>query len=100
MTSFCSRFARKLLVAVMEKWDSHVLVIDRVAPPNWKVCTQFRLQLTFLLFTCTFVFCSNVYSEAAYLSVLAVMVCLWLCALFVQVLYALTLPEMWGHINN
>lgn len=51
-------------------------------------------------FTCTFVFCSNVYSEAAYLSVLAVMVCLWLCALFVQVLYALALPEMWGHINN
>ncbi|KAL6195003.1 hypothetical protein ACLB2K_030625 [Fragaria x ananassa] len=30
------RFARKLLVAVMDKWDSHVLVIDRVAPPNWK----------------------------------------------------------------
>lgn len=30
------RFARKLLFAVMDKWDSHVLVIDRVAPPNWK----------------------------------------------------------------
>lgn len=51
----------------------------------------------FLLFTCTFVFCSNVYSEAAYLSVLAVMVCLWLCALFVQVLYALTLPDVGPH---
>ncbi|OMO57821.1 NusB/RsmB/TIM44 [Corchorus olitorius] len=30
------RFARKLLVAVVEKWDSHVLVIDKVAPSNWK----------------------------------------------------------------
>ncbi|CAN6693601.1 unnamed protein product [Malus baccata var. baccata] len=30
------RFTRKLLVAVMDKWDSHVLVIDNVAPPNWK----------------------------------------------------------------
>ncbi|XP_059628719.1 uncharacterized protein LOC132271383 [Cornus florida] len=30
------RFTRKLLVAVAEKWDSHVLVIDKVAPPNWK----------------------------------------------------------------
>ncbi|KAB2614170.1 hypothetical protein D8674_038886 [Pyrus ussuriensis x Pyrus communis] len=29
-------FTRKLLVAVMDKWDSHVLVIDNVAPPNWK----------------------------------------------------------------
>lgn len=24
-------------MAVVEKWDSHVLVIDKVAPPNWKV---------------------------------------------------------------
>ncbi|XP_027072156.1 uncharacterized protein [Coffea arabica] len=30
------RFTRKLLVAVAEKWDSHVFVIDKVAPPNWK----------------------------------------------------------------
>ncbi|PQP93766.1 uncharacterized protein Pyn_09976 [Prunus yedoensis var. nudiflora] len=30
------RFTRKLLVAVMDKWDSHVLVIEKVAPPNWK----------------------------------------------------------------
>ncbi|XP_031249392.1 uncharacterized protein LOC116107221 [Pistacia vera] len=30
------RFTRKLLVAVMDKWDSHVRVIDKVAPPNWK----------------------------------------------------------------
>ncbi|KAI3518640.1 hypothetical protein L2E82_34866 [Cichorium intybus] len=30
------RFTRKLLVAVAEKWDSHVVVIDKVAPQNWK----------------------------------------------------------------
>ncbi|KAG6781843.1 hypothetical protein POTOM_014758 [Populus tomentosa] len=30
------RFTRKLLVAVVDKWDSHVLVIDKVSPPNWK----------------------------------------------------------------
>ncbi|XP_050219911.1 uncharacterized protein LOC126670261 [Mercurialis annua] len=30
------RFTKKLLVAVVDKWDSHVLVIDKVAPPNWK----------------------------------------------------------------
>ncbi|CAI9774446.1 unnamed protein product [Fraxinus pennsylvanica] len=29
-------FTRKLLVAVVEKWDSNVLVINKVAPPNWK----------------------------------------------------------------
>ncbi|KAL6966215.1 hypothetical protein U1Q18_031992 [Sarracenia purpurea var. burkii] len=32
------RFARKLLVAVVDRWNSHVLVIDKVAPSNWKVC--------------------------------------------------------------
>ncbi|XWS73394.1 hypothetical protein CRYUN_Cryun02cG0124400 [Craigia yunnanensis] len=31
------RFTRKLLVAIVDKWDSHVLVIDKVAPLNWKV---------------------------------------------------------------
>ncbi|KAJ0820943.1 hypothetical protein HanPSC8_Chr16g0714121 [Helianthus annuus] len=30
------RFTRKLLVAVADKWDSHVLVMDKVAPQNWK----------------------------------------------------------------
>ncbi|CAL5425735.1 unnamed protein product [Camellia sinensis] len=30
------RFTRKLLVAVVDRWDSHVLVIDKVAPSNWK----------------------------------------------------------------
>ncbi|KAJ0680089.1 putative NusB antitermination factor, NusB-like superfamily [Helianthus annuus] len=30
------RFTRKLLVAVADKWDSHVLFVDKVAPQNWK----------------------------------------------------------------
>lgn len=30
------RFTRKLLVAVVESWDSHVLVIDKVVPQNWR----------------------------------------------------------------
>ncbi|KAK7362467.1 hypothetical protein VNO77_04581 [Canavalia gladiata] len=30
------RFTRKLLVAVRDKWDSHVQVINKVVPPNWK----------------------------------------------------------------
>ncbi|XP_028759621.1 uncharacterized protein LOC114718469 [Neltuma alba] len=30
------RFARKLLVAVMDRWDSHVLAINKVIPENWK----------------------------------------------------------------
>ncbi|KAL6511146.1 hypothetical protein OROGR_022270 [Orobanche gracilis] len=30
------RFTRKLLAAVAEKWDSNVLVIDKIAPRNWK----------------------------------------------------------------
>ncbi|XP_073155572.1 uncharacterized protein [Henckelia pumila] len=29
-------FARKLLVAIVEKWDSNVLAIEEVAPLNWK----------------------------------------------------------------
>ncbi|KAJ4724005.1 N utilization substance B [Melia azedarach] len=30
------RFTRKLLVAVVDKWDNHVCIIDKVIPPNWK----------------------------------------------------------------
>ncbi|XP_057419778.1 uncharacterized protein LOC130713972 [Lotus japonicus] len=30
------RFTRKLLVAVRDSWDSHVLVINKVVPPTWK----------------------------------------------------------------
>ncbi|KAF5748846.1 hypothetical protein HS088_TW04G00806 [Tripterygium wilfordii] len=30
------RFTRKLLVAIVDRWNNHVLVIDKIAPPNWK----------------------------------------------------------------
>ncbi|KDO54508.1 hypothetical protein CISIN_1g021860mg [Citrus sinensis] len=30
------RFTRKLLVAVVDKWDAHVHIIDKVVPPIWK----------------------------------------------------------------
>ncbi|XP_076956088.1 uncharacterized protein LOC143631123 [Bidens hawaiensis] len=30
------RFTRKLLVAVADKWDNHIMVIDKVASQNWK----------------------------------------------------------------
>lgn len=30
------RFTRKLLVAVVQKWDSNALFIENVAPANWK----------------------------------------------------------------
>ncbi|KAJ0846406.1 putative ribosomal protein S26e [Helianthus annuus] len=32
--------ASELLVAVADKWDSHVLVMDKVAPQNWKMFKQ------------------------------------------------------------
>ncbi|KAF6134245.1 hypothetical protein GIB67_010044 [Kingdonia uniflora] len=28
--------SRKMLVAIAECWDKQVLVIDKIAPPNWK----------------------------------------------------------------
>uniref|UniRef100_A0A2P2KWB7 Uncharacterized protein n=1 Tax=Rhizophora mucronata TaxID=61149 RepID=A0A2P2KWB7_RHIMU len=31
------RFTRKLLVAVVDNWDSHVLILDKVVPSDWKV---------------------------------------------------------------
>ncbi|KAF5817438.1 putative syntaxin 6 [Helianthus annuus] len=31
------RFTRKLLVVIADKWDNHVLVMDKVAPQNWKL---------------------------------------------------------------
>ncbi len=34
---FYCRFTRKLLVAVGDRWDSDVHVIDNVVPSNWKV---------------------------------------------------------------
>ncbi|XP_010257703.1 PREDICTED: uncharacterized protein LOC104597697 [Nelumbo nucifera] len=30
------RFTKKLLVAVVDRWDKHVLIIDKIAPPSWK----------------------------------------------------------------
>ncbi|KAG5010889.1 hypothetical protein AAZX31_07G207800 [Glycine max] len=30
------RFTKKLLVAVRDTWDSHVLVINKIVPQNWK----------------------------------------------------------------
>ncbi|XVF69800.1 hypothetical protein PTKIN_Ptkin11bG0110500 [Pterospermum kingtungense] len=30
------RFTKKLLVAIVDKWDSHVLVIDKAVPSYWK----------------------------------------------------------------
>ncbi|KAL9459026.1 hypothetical protein AB3S75_007840 [Citrus x aurantiifolia] len=30
------RFTRKLLVAIVDKWDAHVHIIDKVVPPIWK----------------------------------------------------------------
>ncbi|KAJ8422801.1 hypothetical protein Cgig2_024569 [Carnegiea gigantea] len=35
--TFDAFFTRKLLTAVVDRWDSHVLVIDKVTPLNWKV---------------------------------------------------------------
>jgi transcription termination factor NusB len=46
------RFTRKLLVAVVEKWNTHVLVIDKVAPSNWKNVPAGRiLELSILHLT-------------------------------------------------
>lgn len=28
---------------MVDQWDSHVLVIDKVAPPNWKVTLTVHL---------------------------------------------------------
>ena len=34
---FFQRFAKKLLAAVADKWDSHVVIIEKISPPDWKV---------------------------------------------------------------
>lgn len=39
------RLARDLLVAVVTRWNEHVLVIDKVIPPNWKVKHIFGMFL-------------------------------------------------------
>lgn len=50
------RFTRKILAAVVDRWDSHVLVIDKVAPPNWKVETVEVLNYWFLFSASTILF--------------------------------------------
>ncbi|RZC77778.1 hypothetical protein C5167_001982 [Papaver somniferum] len=30
------RLTKKMLVAIVDSWEKHVLVIDKIAPPNWK----------------------------------------------------------------
>ena len=37
---FSQRFAKKLLAAVADKWDSHVVIIENISPPDWKVQTE------------------------------------------------------------
>ncbi|KAL9238602.1 hypothetical protein vseg_013000 [Gypsophila vaccaria] len=37
------RFTRKLLAATVDKWDEHVLVIDKTAPSNWKAAPVGRI---------------------------------------------------------
>ncbi|KAI5649372.1 hypothetical protein M9H77_35377 [Catharanthus roseus] len=39
------RFTRKLLVAVAENWDNHVIVIDNVAPDNWKEAKEIYILI-------------------------------------------------------
>ncbi|KAK1272204.1 hypothetical protein QJS04_geneDACA013009 [Acorus gramineus] len=34
--SFILRFTRQILEAVVDRWNQHVLIIDRVTPRNWK----------------------------------------------------------------
>ncbi|KAJ6824201.1 uncharacterized protein M6B38_344280 [Iris pallida] len=33
---FVLRLAREILEAVVDRWNQHVLVIDKIIPPNWK----------------------------------------------------------------
>ncbi|KAJ0263245.1 NusB domain-containing protein [Hirschfeldia incana] len=37
------RFAKKLLAAVADKWDSHVVIIDKISPPDWKSAPAGRI---------------------------------------------------------
>ncbi|KAJ4899449.1 antitermination NusB domain-containing protein [Raphanus sativus] len=37
------RLAKKLLAAVADKWDTHVLVIDKISPPDWKSAPAGRI---------------------------------------------------------
>ncbi|KAF8051998.1 hypothetical protein N665_1632s0012 [Sinapis alba] len=37
------RFAKKLLAAVADKWDTHVVVIEKISPPDWKSAPAGRI---------------------------------------------------------
>jgi 2,4-dienoyl-CoA reductase-like NADH-dependent reductase (Old Yellow Enzyme family) len=37
------RFAKKLLAAVVDKWDSHVVIIEKISPPDWKSAPAGRI---------------------------------------------------------
>ncbi|CAN6987617.1 transcription antitermination protein NusB [Brassica rapa] len=37
------RFAKKLLAAVADKWDSHVVIIEKISPPDWKSAPAGRI---------------------------------------------------------
>ncbi|CAN7081753.1 unnamed protein product [Brassica oleracea var. botrytis] len=37
------RFAKKLLAAVADKWDTHVVIIDKISPPDWKSAPAGRI---------------------------------------------------------
>ncbi|KAG2263145.1 hypothetical protein Bca52824_070224 [Brassica carinata] len=37
------RFAKKLLAAVADKWDTHVVTIEKISPPDWKSAPAGRI---------------------------------------------------------
>ncbi|CAH8336980.1 unnamed protein product [Eruca vesicaria subsp. sativa] len=37
------RFAKKLLAAVADKWDTHVVIIEKISPPDWKSAPAGRI---------------------------------------------------------
>ncbi|KAL0739008.1 hypothetical protein Bca4012_015218 [Brassica carinata] len=37
------RLAKKLLAAVADKWDTHVVIIDKISPPDWKSAPAGRI---------------------------------------------------------
>ncbi|CAA7025379.1 unnamed protein product [Microthlaspi erraticum] len=37
------RFAKKLLAAVVDKWDTHVVIIEKISPPDWKSAPAGRI---------------------------------------------------------
>ncbi|WZZ76158.1 hypothetical protein YC2023_087528 [Brassica napus] len=48
-------FAKKLLAAVADKWDTHVVTIEKISPPDWKK----QLLILFWLCDCIHIFSSR-----------------------------------------